>query len=87
MRYFLSKNGVNVVDKQVFSGDDKQINAIVAMYISKNPSFVVSEVDQVTFDVTVMTPTVTPDQQAWQTAKGLGPVAQLTFLAKRFGLE
>lgn len=93
MRYFIAQNGPTVVEKQAFSGDNALIDALVNKYKLNHPSLTVTELDQATFDATVMTPAATPAQTIWA---GLpfqtNPTAATAFqaihaLAKYLGLE
>lgn len=89
MRYFLVKEGSVVTDKQAFAGDDSKIDALINMFITKNPTAVVTEVNVAVFDATVLTPRVNQAQQAWATFKASGPspLQAVIYLAKFLGLE
>lgn len=92
MRYFIAKNQSNViVEKQCLAGDDNQINNIVANYQSNHPAFTIAEVDQPTFDATVMPVVQTQAQKDWTTFKVGPPVPTalqgVLYLAKFLGLE
>lgn len=89
MRYFVAKNGSTVVEKQAVSGDDVQVDALVAKYRATHPTLVVEELDQTTFDSTAYVPPLTPAQAAWATFKASSPTAPqaIAYLAKVLGLE
>lgn len=93
MRYFIASNSGIVVDKQAFSGDDTQINSIVGTFKDNHKNLVVSEVDQTTFDGTILAPTPTATQTLWAALPfQSNPTATTTFqaihvLAKYLGLE
>lgn len=87
MRYFISRIGATVVDKVGIEGDTLRIDAAIANYKAKNPTYTVTEVDVTTSDATPIVPAITAEQSAWLTAKSAGGAAALSFLGKKEGLE
>lgn len=89
MRYFVARKNGTVVDKRAVSGDDQKINTILADYALKFPNLVIVEVDQPTFDATVLTPPPTPEQLAWAAFKATTPtpLQGVLYLAKFLNLE
>lgn len=93
MRFFIALNGVTVIDKQAFSGDNSKIDAIIAQFKQNHPALTVNEVDQATFDSTVLVLPPTPAQVLWAALPfQTNPIAATAFqaihaLAKFLGLE
>lgn len=91
MRFFIAKNGSTVIDKQAVSGDDARIDAMVDQYKTNHPTLVVTELDQATFESTLMTPIQTQAQKDWATFKAQLPTPSalqgILYLAKVLGLE
>lgn len=85
MRYFIVKDGVTVVGKDAYEGDDEKIDSLIAEYKTQNPKFTVSEIDQETSDATQMTMPRT--KLDWQSAKQLGTDSAISYIAKQLGLE
>lgn len=87
MRYFIAKNGLTVTDKSALEGDDSKIDLSISNYKLSNPSLIITEVDQSTFDKTVYVPLQTAEQQAWLASKSAGSQQAILFIAKKLGLE
>lgn len=87
MKYFLIKDGANVVAKQVVSGKEDDAAAVVQADISKDLKLSFVEVDQDTFDGTILTPMQTQPQKDWVEAKKGGVATEISFIAKKLGLE
>lgn len=85
MRYFLLKNGSDVVKKSAYGGDASAADELIQKEAGDLEVF---EVDQATFDSTPITPVQTKEQTDWQAEKGKGDSAgMITFIAKQLGLE
>ncbi len=55
MRYFIGRDEGGVVrDKAAFGGDESKADELVASFLAAHPGWTAQEVDQVTFDATVM---------------------------------
>lgn len=91
MRYFIAKNGENIVDKQAVSGEDEKIDVLVTQYKASHPGFVVTELDQATFESTSITLVQTQAQKDWVTFKAQVPTPTalqgILYLARYLGLE
>ena len=89
MRFFISKNGSTVVDKQALAGSDSAITALVDRYKASRPSLTVEELDETTFNSTAMPRPVSDKQRAWTAFKATSPTAlqAIAYLAKELGLE
>lgn len=89
----LVKNGVTVVDKYVFGGDESVVSGFADTYKAKHPALTVEihtdkEADWSTaFDTVMPVQSKSQDQIDWLTAKAAGPSSAVLFLAKRIGLE
>jgi len=89
----LIKQGSDVVDKQVFGGDDEASQALIEDYQEAHPDLTIeihrdSDPDwPEAFDQIQITPKQTTAQTAWLTAKGSGAISALMFIAKYLGLE
>lgn len=65
MRYFLAKNASNVImEKRVYAGDDSKADGLVAGYLTAHPDLTVQEVDQVTFDASIVVVDPAPSRTA-----------------------
>lgn len=89
----LVKNGNAVIEKQVFSGNVSVVPTFIENYQIKHPSLTVeihqdTDPDWITaFDQIMITPSLTPEQTGWQTAKSGGAQQALLYIAKYLGLE
>lgn len=91
MRYFIAKSGSTVVEKQAVSGDDSKIDSSVNNYKLNHQNFSVTEVDETTFDATVLPVQQTKAQKDWTEFKAQQPTPSalqgILYLARYLGLE
>lgn len=85
MRLVIVKNGVDVVGKEVYEGDDAKIDAIISQARISNPTLTYEEVDTAAFDSETVV--LGQDQQDWKSEKAKGTKEAIDFLAKKLGLE
>lgn len=89
----LIKDGVNIIDKQVFVGDEAVVGLNISQQTAKNPQWsfeIHKDTDpdwKTAFETIKTSPIATQEQMNWQTVKGLGTNAAIDFLAKKMGLE
>lgn len=87
MKFILVKDGLTVVGKDVYCGDDSANSDLIQQAQEKNLSLVYQEVDEKEFDSTAIVSPVSKEKTSWQTEKAKGTDQALSFLAKQLGLE
>jgi len=89
MRYFIATKDAKVVEKRAISGDDEQIDRIIADFELKNPSITITEADETEFDAIIPDVVATKQQKEWTAFKQTSPTPQqsVLYLAKQMGLE
>lgn len=81
----LISDGINVIGKSVYDGDDSESEKLIAELQASNPSISYEIVDKQVFsDTSIKTKSITNTD--WQTAKKDNGTAIL-FIAKQIGLE
>lgn len=85
----VKQDGV-VVSKEVYSGDTSMLQAKLDKQSLADPRFsyqLFNDVDEDKFNAVSVPQKPDPLKTQWQTAKGAGTLAAITFLAQRLGLE
>lgn len=61
MRLFVAKDAGSIIrEKQVFAGDDTSADSLIASFLSSHPGWTAQEVDQATFDASIVVLDNTP---------------------------
>lgn len=87
MKFILVKHGSNIVGKNVYDGDDDANGELIGKARLADKDLTYEEVDETTFDTSIIIPIQTKDQTDWQSAKAKGTDSALGFIAKKLGLE
>lgn len=84
MRFFLIKDGSDIVRKSAYCGNDDIVDQLVA---KESEALIFEEVNEKEFNVSIVVMKPSKDQIDWQTAKSQGVETAISFMAEKLGFE